>query len=251
MPEDQAKTRQLFTATHHALLFAWISRAVLQRTGEAQGEAVIRAAVRHYGAQRGRRMALRAEASGHPLTMTSYMTYGEWRAGDDEMAREITRIEPHLRAVMNDCPWHEAWAEHNLMAYGRLYCLEIDEALVRGFSPNLRLDVNCTRTNGGPYCEFVYHDVNPAAAADIEPPEDAVMPWAYHLGHLYKAMHEVVVRELGPMGEEAIGAALADFAARYGEAAAQIITAYRDTDFNRLPEGLAPIQDGHAQADEP
>ncbi len=55
-----------FTEEHHAMLFALISKAVIERAGEQHGEAIIRKAVRQYGAERGRRMALRAQANRHP-----------------------------------------------------------------------------------------------------------------------------------------------------------------------------------------
>jgi hypothetical protein len=66
-----------FTPTDHALLFAWIGREVVQRVGEEKGEAIMRKAVARYARQRGQRMALRAQANGHALTMTNQ------RFGDD------------------------------------------------------------------------------------------------------------------------------------------------------------------------
>ena len=71
-----------FTETDHAMLFGWMARAVIQRVGEEKGEVVVRQAVRRYGEQRGRRMALRAEANGHPRSMTNYIVYGEWAASE-------------------------------------------------------------------------------------------------------------------------------------------------------------------------
>lgn len=34
-----------FTAIHHALLFAWISRAIIQTAGEKEGQRIVRKAV--------------------------------------------------------------------------------------------------------------------------------------------------------------------------------------------------------------
>lgn len=219
-----------FTATHHALLFAWISRAVIQRTDQAMGEAVMRLAVRRYGEQRGRRMALRAQAGGRSLTMDNYLAYGEWQAEPGEMSGETVATEPHLTRHVHSCPWHRAWEAEALMPYGRIYCLEIDEALVRGFNPDLRLDVNSTQTAGDPFCEFVYH-----GAARDQVHRGLVMPWDYHAGHLFKTMGEVVVAHLGQAGAEAIEEALADWSSYYGPEAAQILAGYQDTDFDGLP----------------
>lgn len=228
--------REEFTATHHALLFAWISRAVIQYVGEEQGETIIRKAIRRYGEQRGRRMALSAQANGHTLSMANYMAYSEWRAGEDETEREMDGRALDARTLVYRCPWNKAWRDQNLIPYGRLYCLEIDEALVRGFNPELKLDVNSTLTNDAPYCEFVYHDANLATVKADAPGENTVMPWDYHLGHLRKTAGEVIIEELGHVGQEAINTALAEFAQCYGEGTAQIVAAYQDTDFNHLPE---------------
>ena len=219
-----------FTATHHALLFAWLARAVMQRADPAVGEAVVRLAVRRYGEQRGRRMALRAGADGQPLTMDNYLAYGEWQAAPGEMSAEIVATQPHLVKHVHGCPWHRAWAAEDLMPYGSVYCLDIDEALVRGFNPALRLDVNSTQTAGDDCCEFVYR-----GAGSDQPHKGRVMPWEYHAAHLFNTVGEVVVAHLGQAGREAIEEALADFAAHYGAEAAEILASYQDTDFDRQP----------------
>ena len=72
------RCRDAFRAMHHAMLFAWISSAVVARVGTGRGEDVVRRGVRRYGEERGHRMALRAQADGEPLTMASYLAYGEW-----------------------------------------------------------------------------------------------------------------------------------------------------------------------------
>ena len=223
-----------FTATDHALLFAWLARSALLRVGDEQGVALVREAVRRYGAQRGRRMALRAQANGQPLTMASYLGLREWQASDDDLVQESRSQGPHLLAEVRRCALHQAWETHDLMPFGRLYCLDIDEALVHGFNPELRLDVRSTLTGGDEGCEFVFHDVDRAPA----PAGRVVMPWEYHLGHLFKAVSEIFVEKLGAQGQEVADEALAEFAAHYGHKAAQVISAYRGTDFDRLPESV-------------
>lgn len=221
-----------FTARHHALLFAWLSRAVVERVGAEQGEKVIRKAVRRYGEQRGRRMALRAEADGEPLTMFNYFVYGEWApAPGDKTRQEMVETVPHARSRVYQCPWHTAWVDHDLLPYGRLYCLEVDEALVRGYNPDLQLDVLSTLSSDGDCCEFLFYE----AHLTETPVKGSVMPWDYHLGHLFTTIKEVVVEELGQTGQDAINAGLADFAARYGREAAEAVTAFSGTDFWQLP----------------
>jgi hypothetical protein len=227
---DSERATDGLTAAHHALLFAWLVRAAMERAGEERGEAAIRQAVRTYGEERGHRMALRAEANGERLDMESYMAYGEWAAAPGESEQVVVEDGADVRSTVLRCPWHRAWAKDDVMAYGRLYCLEIDEALARGFNPALRLDVNTTLSNDGEPCELVFHEVGARG-----PRRGMVMPWAYHLGHLYKTVGAVLEKELGGAGREAAAEALAVFTERFGEDAAQAVLSYADVDFGRLP----------------
>ena len=223
-----------FEAAHHALLFGWLVRAVVEEVGPEMGERAMRRAVRRYGRERGGRMAARAAADGRPRNLDSYVAYGEWRADPGSMEQAFVQRGPQARLLVDRCPWHTTWAENDLVSYGRLYCLEIDRALVEGFNPDLELEIRGTRPNGATRCDFLFHDALGDAA--IEAPGARTMPWSYHLGHLYWTVREVVLEELGEAGETALRRALADFEARLGEKAVEAILAHRGTDFDRPAE---------------
>ncbi len=233
-----------FTETHHALLYAWIARAVIERAGEQRGEAIIRKATRQYGEQRGRRMALRAQANNHPPSMLNYWAYSEYRPTPGEFELNIIERVPHARAYTPKCPWYAAWKENNLMTFGRLYCLEIDPALVRGFNPELHMDVITSLTNGDTRCEFVYNDANLTIPnflliqyrRTISPGAKAVKPWDYHVGHLFSTLEKVVIEELGQVGQEAIRAGLDEFAQRFGAEAIQKVVNSRGKDYESVSE---------------
>jgi hypothetical protein len=126
------------------------------------------------------------------------------------------------------------------MEYGRYYCQEIDSALVRGFSPDLIIDVHGTRMNGGRTCRFTYHDAFTGTLVheNSQRPETARrLPWSYHTAHLYAAMRSVLEEQLGTIGRAACDAGLASFAARFGSAMAEYVNAHAGDDFGRLPEG--------------
>ncbi|MCP4022129.1 MAG: L-2-amino-thiazoline-4-carboxylic acid hydrolase, partial [Desulfobacteraceae bacterium] len=197
MPETN---RQLsFTPRHHALLFSSIAKAVLDEVGKVQGEKYIRKAVAVYGQQRGRRMALRAQHNGHPLSMANYFAYGEWEAPKGEMNLVFKEKVPDARVHISKCPWHSVWKEKDLLDYGRYFCMEIDTALVNGFNPDLVINIHATRTNGGECCDFVFKDANLSFFALLSlafkkkftPGKSAIMPWEYHVGHLFKTLGEV------------------------------------------------------------
>lgn len=232
---EDAQVTESFTARHHALLFAWIARAVVKRVGTAEGERILREAVRRYGEERGQRMRFRAELNGDALTMAHYLAYGEWSVSAGWSESEVLQTVPQRKTHVLKCPWHDVWHETGLMAFGRLYCLEIDQALVRGFNTDLRLDVNCTQTNGADYCEFVFHAVDGDGLIPTAPGR-RVMTWEYHAGHLLATVGAVVCDLLGEAGRESRDEALEAFVEAYGQAAAETVVDYRNMDFTRLPE---------------
>lgn len=219
------------TSAHHALLFAEIAKAVLETAGADTGEAAVRKCVRRYGEERGRRMALRAQADGAPPNLTSYLQYGEWEVPHEDMEESATETDRDVIAKVFKCPWHTTWEDAGMLRFGKLYCLEIDEALVRGFNPECRIHIAATRTNTGEPCEFRFRDARLPNAA-----KGRKMPWDYHSGHLLKSMKETIEASLGDAGRDAVETALSAFRRRVGAGVADRIIACSDADFSRLPD---------------
>jgi hypothetical protein len=237
---EDAKTREAFTAEHHALLFAWIARETIVRVGEEVAAPVLRVAVRWYGEQRGHRMALRAQQDGQPLSMATCLSYREWEVPAGEMQQTGVPWRGDLRVQVRRCYWATTWQQEGLTEYGKYYCQEIDEALVRGFNPELVIDVKGTRTNGSRMCQLVYHGAFEGTVVHEEAQraqEKRILPWSYHTAHLYTTMSAVLQRELGSDGVVVVRAALETFAARFGAPMAGILAADATTDFDALPEG--------------
>jgi L-2-amino-thiazoline-4-carboxylic acid hydrolase len=233
-----------FTASQHAILFALLSRAAFRQLGDEEGEKVVRQAVRKYGEQRGHRMALRVQRDGEPLSMLNFMAYSEWRVGSGETEQAMAELFPDARSFVTRCPWHQAWLGSDLLSYGRLYCREIDHALVRGFNPSLQLDVLSTLSNDDRPCEFVYHQahltpenleyLDKRRLANQE--NGGVKSWEYHVSHLFHAFKSTLCPEYGNRGDTILQEALTEVALQFGEGAAQAILSFQAVDFDRLPE---------------
>jgi hypothetical protein len=236
------RTPDIFTAEHHAMLFAWIAEAVVEIAGSEKGEEVMRLAVRRYGMERGRRMALRAEADARPLNMLNYIAYAEWKAQPGEMKQKVAGRNPHAEVKVSVCPWHSAWEKSGMIPMGRFFCLEIDKALVSGFNPELNIDINSIHTDGSDYCDFVFREAKLnipnlfllVLRKLFRPGKKAVRSWDYHLGHLYKTLKTVITEELGVQGAEAAGQALKVFQEHFGSSAARKVLSFSDNDFNSL-----------------
>ena len=233
----------LFTAHHHALLFSSIAESVIRCLEEKKGEILIRKAVREYGQQRGKRMALRAQKNGHDLTFANYFAYGEWEVPKNEMVFKLIEKNPHARLNVFKCPWYVIWEENNLLDYGKYFCREIDSALVRGFNPGLEIKINSTRTNDGVPCDFIFKDaglslfkmLGIAYKKKIRPGKKAIMDWKYHTGHLYKTLGDVIRQDLGDKADKIMENALNDFSSVFSEKYIAAIKKYQETDFDKLP----------------
>lgn len=233
----------IFTAQHHALLFSCIVKAIFINTGKKNREILIRKAIRKYGEQRGKRMALRAEKNGHNLDVVSYFAYGEWVVPKNELDLKLIEKKPDARLNIFKCPWHSVWKEKNLLEYGKYFCKEIDAALVFGFNPDLEIIVNSTQTNGDKLCDFIFKDAQITFLKTIDllykkkitPGADAIMPWEYHAGHLFKTFGEVIKQDLGVLADKIIEDALVDFIDFSSTDHIKIIKKYENTDFDKLP----------------
>jgi len=224
-----------FTAQHHALLFTSISKQVINQLGKKKGKQLLRKAVRRYGQQRGKRMALRAEKNGHELTVDSYLAYGEWDVPKDEMNSKFTELNSDARLNIFKCPWHTVWKENNLLEYGKYYCEEIDTALIDGFNPDLEIKINSIQTNGDEHCDFIFKNAALTFSKKIKPGTNAIMPWEYHTGHLFKTVGEVIKQEFGTTAEIIMENALINFVNFSSKGHIEIIKKYLDSNFDELP----------------
>lgn len=239
-----SKNEHNFSAKHHALLFTCISKSVIMLTGAEDGVPIIRKAVRKYGEQRGLRMALRALRNGHRLTMDNYLAYGEWELPRGEMKLRFAEKVPHARVHILKCPWNDVWAKNNLLEYGMHFCKEIDAALVRGFNPDLEIDIKSIQTHGADYCDFIYKEANLSAfkmlclayKKKIKPGKNAIMPWEYHAGHLLKTMGEVIRNELKNDSVEIMESAIEKFRDYASEQHITKLKKYQSTNFEIIPD---------------
>lgn len=190
------------TAKSHAFLYGVIAQELLQVKPCA--EDILKEAIQVYGLQRGSRMGQTAELFGDERNMRTYLAYGEWVPEPGEMEVEITQESPSAVWHVKKCPWCEEWTQKDMLDVGKLYCKYVDEELVHGYNPDLELGVGYTQTNGAPYCYFKWNgaDMNPENKKKNEEivtkaGKVKIKSWAYHMGHIYKTMGEIIEKHLG------------------------------------------------------
>ncbi len=204
---------------------------------EAFGERGVQAFIhgtQHYAMQRGRRMAQRAIRDGQELTQAVYNYYGEWVGTEEARAQGCqnqSELMPDGSLKITRCPWHAQFREMGLTEAGTVYCRYLDEAISRGFNPELGYVVDQTlhtsdccihRLAAGNMGEGSGRGKNPGGLRSFE----------YHCAHLYWAYSQVTAAIFRSLGEGVCRKVLEDFAQDYGREMADILWGYRERDFN-------------------
>lgn len=208
---------------HHAVMFALLSKNIMEQFNEDGKEAVLKA-VTKYGNERGARMAQNALNHGDELTVMANQAYGEWKPDyDGQMVFGRLRTEPTLRTFISKCAWCEAWKEHDLLEYGKYYCVDIDNAVFQGFCS----DFVCTPLTesmsfGGERCDFDWGE--PLTEEEVVKLDEkkkelgttCMKDFNFHTAHLLHSVSNTLLEELGESAQSAIDKAKQEFADKFG-----------------------------------
>lgn len=209
---------------HHAVLFAFLAKHAVTLCGEAGKEAIL-AGMTTYGNERGARMAANALANGDELTTMTNQAYGEWKPDyDGQMEFGQLRTEPTLQTYISKCAWCDAWKKHGLTEYGKLYCVNVDNAVYQGF----RSDFVCTPTTtslswGGERCEFDWgNPLTPQEAEELVQKKKALgtscmKDFNFHTAHIKHTISKTLIDSLGNDGKKAVELALRDYVDTFGQ----------------------------------
>ena len=209
---------------HHATLFALLSKHAITLAGEAGKESILRGMTK-YGNERGARMAARALANGDELTTMTNQAYGEWKPDyQGQMDFGTIHTEPTLQTYIAKCAWCDAWKKHDLLDYGKYYCVNVDNAVYQGF----RSDFLCTPTTtslswGGERCEFDWghpltaEEVTMLAEKKKELGTSCMRDFNFHTAHLLHTISNVLKEDLGETGELAVQKGIEEFIEKFGQ----------------------------------
>lgn len=209
---------------HHAILFALFSKYAICTCGE-DGKQAILEGITTYGNERGARMAQNAISHGDELNLISNQAYGEWKPDySGQMEFGSLQGEPTFQTYISKCAWCDAWEQHDLLAYGKLYCVNIDNAVFQGF----RSDYECTPIStamswGGTRCEFDWGQ--PLTSTDIMLLNEkkailgssCMKDFNFHTAHLLSTISCTLIARLGSEGEKIVALTLDDFANIFGK----------------------------------
>jgi hypothetical protein len=151
--------------------------------------------------------------------------YGEWKPDyPGQMEFGQLQTQPTLQTYISKCAWCDAWKKHDILEYGKYYCVNVDNAVYQGF----REDFVCTPTSkslswGGERCEFDWgyplSDEENAILSQkkAELGTSCMKDFNFHTAHLKNTLSRVLTETLGKDGEKAVSLALADYVDTFGQ----------------------------------
>lgn len=235
------------SASHHAMLFAYIAKEVIDAYGQEGEQAVIQG-VHHYGVQRGRRMAQRARLDGVRVDGMVYELYGEWGCFPGQVECKSYCENGVYTLKFSRCPWYTEWKCYGMLPYGKCYCGHVDKAIIEGLGISDG-GLRCSRVQGEHSCDLVFTD-HVYTQQGLEQTEarrailayQAKMEWQYHVGHLYQSLRDAVQEAFGKDGRRILKRAMKNYETHFGTAAKNLVLEYADLDYDALPPYQAPLQ---------
>ncbi len=230
-----------FTEAHHAFLVGSYYKAFKNTLGE-EGIKIFEFATFKYAEQRGTRMAFRALQDGKPLDILSYLAYGEWQTTDEQsFDMKTLSTNPDYEIKNFRCPWHSQFKKMGLLECGKVYCKHLDEAIVIGFNPRMKLELRENLYNED-NCHFFFKDAN-LTPEKLEELEQMILElgtsknlsFEYHCAHIFMTFANIIRYRLGDKAEDLILAVLDQFKTEYGQEMVDALLRYQGMNFNELP----------------
>lgn len=150
---DDNKSEVAIMKDFYTLIYGFIAQRVIDSFG-AEGEQVVRRALRDFGKIRGTNHRERMLHYGLELNMQNLHVYSDLPGDDDqETCRQI--FEPDdFYSDLTECDMFELWKKYDLMDAGVVYCEEIHHAMWSAFHEDTVVIQDKILTRGDNMCTF-------------------------------------------------------------------------------------------------
>jgi len=135
-------------------LFCTIAEEVITQFGNKGREAIVES-VKKYGEERGRRVAKFVKSEGKELTLKNFFIYRDYD-GNSVAKAKLNIVDGNLDVIIRDCVFCTGCKEWEKLAYGSIYCDHIDTSILKGYNPNLTIEVLSKLTKGDKRCVLRY-----------------------------------------------------------------------------------------------
>ncbi len=133
-----------------ARLFCKLTEEVASRFGESGKETIINA-VKKFGERRGNEIAEIVKSLGKELTLKNYFIYSTFDAGETTKYK-VNIVDGNVELIIRECVFCDGCKDWDKLEYGKIYCDYIDEAILKGYNPNLKIEVPSILTHGDKHC---------------------------------------------------------------------------------------------------
>ena len=134
----------------YARLFCTLSEEVITQFGEP-GKNIIIDSVKKYGERRGQEIAEIVKSLGKELTLKNYFVYSTFDGGETTKYN-VNIVDGNVELVIRECVFCEGCMDWDKLEYGKIYCDYIDEAILKGYNPNLKIEVPSKLTYRDKHC---------------------------------------------------------------------------------------------------
>jgi hypothetical protein len=138
---------------YQAQLFCTVAEEVISRFGEKGRKAIIEA-VKRFGEERGKRIAELVKSLGKELDLKNLFIYYDFDTTNLALTPEI--VDGNVEITITKCPFAQGCKDWGKEEYGRIFCEYVDKAYLRGYNPNLILEIPLNLTKGDKACVHRY-----------------------------------------------------------------------------------------------
>ncbi len=135
-------------------LFCTIAEEVITQFGNKGREAIVES-VKKYGEERGRRVAKIVKSEGKELTLNNFFIYSDLDSGNINKVK-LNIVDGNLEVIIRDCVYFTGCKEWEKLDYGSIYCDCIDISTLKGYNPDLTIEILSKLTKGDKRCVFRY-----------------------------------------------------------------------------------------------
>jgi len=136
-------------------LFASVAKVAIDRLGQQEGESLLREAVEYFGEQRGRRIGERVDEQGARRTFKNWLIHTD--VDTDRNFPSVPDLDDgDLVVEVTDCSFWDAAAAWGLEEYAGIYCKFADHTILKGYNPDIRLQLEPRGSSGEHHCNFRY-----------------------------------------------------------------------------------------------
>ncbi|MBN1636263.1 MAG: L-2-amino-thiazoline-4-carboxylic acid hydrolase [Deltaproteobacteria bacterium] len=159
--KDVLLRRRIVGDTYHtpgfglaAQLFAVMCKFIIEKLGPEKGEALIKEAVEYFGRERGKHIATVVRDQGKPLSFKNWLIFTDIDGANFPVKPFIDNHD--LVADVGKCSFITAAEKWGLGEYAALYCKYADYAILDGYNPDVKLQLETRHDTNKDHCRFRY-----------------------------------------------------------------------------------------------